>query len=91
MATADRYVFGVRSKYGTKILEYDPFTEGAEIPLAEGEELFLYPTRHGLARATRNRDRAFDRQHKESLWILVLSAYTLGASIIALTYFAGLW
>lgn len=35
-------VFGIRSKSGVKLVEGDPFKAGAEIPLAEGEELIVY-------------------------------------------------
>ena len=36
-------VFGIRSRDGVKLVEGDPFQAGAEIPLAEGEELIVYP------------------------------------------------
>lgn len=35
-------VFGIRSQSGVKLVEGDPFRAGAEIPLAEGEELIVY-------------------------------------------------
>ena len=35
-------VFGIRSRDGVKLVEGDPFRSGAEIPLADGEELIVY-------------------------------------------------
>jgi hypothetical protein len=35
-------VFGIRSANGTRLIEGDPFKSGAEIPLAQGEELIIY-------------------------------------------------
>jgi len=35
-------VFGIRSRDGVKMVEGDPYQDGAEIPLAEGEELITY-------------------------------------------------
>lgn len=54
-------IFGVRSRFGTTILECDPFQEGAEIPLAEGEELFCYQNEEELAFATTLRDAYYSK------------------------------
>jgi len=50
-------VFGIRSKYGDRILEGDLFKDGAEVPLAHGEELFLYRNQHDLAMVPRNQSK----------------------------------
>ncbi|MFQ6027487.1 MAG: hypothetical protein ACE5Q6_08350 [Dehalococcoidia bacterium] len=42
VARSLRPVFGIRSRDGVKLVEGDPFEDGAEIPLAEGEELIVY-------------------------------------------------
>ena len=57
-------IFGVRSKYGYKILECNPFDNGAEIPLAEGETLFCYNNEEELAEATKLYDAAMVRDSR---------------------------
>lgn len=42
VARSRKPTFGIRSANGTRLVEFDPFQEGAEIPLAEGEELIVY-------------------------------------------------
>ena len=60
-------IVGIRSKIGMKILGIDPFAEGAEIPLALEEELFMYKSRSELAYATRIRDQAATNQLKAKI------------------------
>ena len=58
-------IFGIRSPKGDRILAVDPFISGAEIPLAEGEELYCYLNQEALAQATQRRDEA---RHNKYPW-----------------------
>ena len=46
-------VFGIRSKDGLRFLGCNPFDEGGEVPLAEGESLFMYRNEDDLVEATK--------------------------------------
>lgn len=79
-------VYGIRSPSGTRILDIDPFLEGREIPLATGEELFLYATPEDLNRATILRDMAIEGvTASESQFVGVRGLFGLLIGLVALT------